>query len=449
MAEAKNNSHQKPHLEELTWAQVRADVHKVNPELAEIIDKLNPGREYTLFKARYPYGAEILRRGDLHLPNAQGEIVSLTHSTIPNHIQDKLGYNLNSNPVTLVLKNSIELFLTMDDRTVPFYGLMSAGKMFGTWRILKESAWQQPKFIWDMTSGARSIFMLPKISEIERHKKLKKTFHLNTDEPKTLIDHWQIFKEIANHSNFSQHWFSEVLFFSKQWFQNLDDNVWIEFNYYLFRTMWSESEFWRNQFVWSLIFSLIQKKRNIKPNPYIADTVKHIIAIGIGAVTGFSPSVDSSAAPIEGLQEVYLKVYNLKNYPPVIFQPQIFSMQNKTACPVYYSLQFPTAIEFSPKTRDRSSLITDLYETRSLLNKYLTEILDDRLNIEATAIYDMATQVEFDYFHSDAGQYHGIRSSEEIIEDSIFKQIFDKFSNKKFPSNSGFVRGCVRISHKK
>lgn len=440
----------RPFMEELTWEQAREDVIRVNPEFANIIDELSPGKEYTLFKARYPYGSEILKRGDLCLPNGNGEIVPLHHPTIADDMREKLNYNLDSNPVTLVLRNSLELFANLQDRTIPLYGMIPQGKIFGLWRILNPNRSHQPVFIWDMTAGARSIFMLPKISEAEKHKKLKKTFYVNADTPRSLICHWQVFREIANHPYFPQPWYAEVLFFSKKWFEHLNDPEWLKFNYYLLKSAWLGSEFWRNQFFWNLIFSIVQKIRDIKPSPYVTDTVKYLFAISVGELPGFAPALDDSCAPIQGIQKAYLEIYDLKSYAPIIMQPSLFDMNDSKCRATYYSLQYPNAVELGPKSRSRSSLITDLYEIKSLLTKYLSELNSGQFNLEGTPLHNFIKLGGFDYFHDNAGPYYGIQESGEIPkDDDSFLAAFKNSKNNEFPSISTFVRGCIKISLKK
>lgn len=205
-------------LEELPWKAVRNDIAKKNDELANIIDEINPSSEYTLFKACYPFGSEILKDGYFFIPNAKGSLVPLNSADIPAPIQDKLNYNLYSNPVSLILNNTAELFIILKNTTIPFYGLISPERIFGTWRILNPKISQHPNFIWNMVAGARSIFMLPKISETAGYNRLRRAFHLHSEKPKTLLEHWKIFREIANHPDFGEIWSTEMLFFSKKWF---------------------------------------------------------------------------------------------------------------------------------------------------------------------------------------------------------------------------------------
>ena len=136
--------------------------------------------------------------------------------------------------MSLVLSNTFEIFLPLEDRTIPLSGLIYPGTAFGAWRILNAKKAEQPAFIWDMTAGARSVFMLPKITEVKKHLQLKKMYDLTADVPRSLMGHWDIFKQIANHSSFRKPWYSEILFFSRNWFNHLDDNIWKPFYYYFY-----------------------------------------------------------------------------------------------------------------------------------------------------------------------------------------------------------------------
>ena len=315
-------------IQELVWDDVRQDIISTNSELVDIIDQISPSKEYTIFKVKYPYGTKILKEGLLYLPDKHGNLLPITECS--SDIRKKLGYNLDSNPVSIVLNNSVELFLSLEDRIVPFYGLIPAGSLFGAWKVVSPGISHHPVFLWDMTAGARSIFMLPKITESGAHDKLRKKMHLTAEKPKTLLDHWGIFKQIANNYQVKDPWHTELLFFSKKWFEQLDDKAWESFNYYILKKAWDSGKFGRSEFIWDLIFSLIQKRRHIKPSPHIDDTVKRILAISVGIFPGFAPApaLDNNAAPIDLLQQSYMEYYKLKDYAPIIMQPTIFNVNN-------------------------------------------------------------------------------------------------------------------------
>ncbi len=433
-------------IQEFQWKDVREEVAQKNSELARIIDELNPGPKYTVFKAYYRFGGEILKKGHLFIPDNKGTIIPLNSSDTPTYLRSKLNYNLGSNPVGLLLNHMAELFIVMENHTIPLYGLIEPGKIIGTWRILNQGGSHNPAFIWDMTAGSRSIFMLPKVSETMRFSKLTRAFGLKAEKPNSLFDHWEIFKEIANHPDFGETWTTEILFFSKEWFDRLDDKKWRDFELYLLKNAWRGSEFFRNQFMWDLAFSLILQERNIKPNPYISDTVKHLLAIGIGAFPGFASALSDEAAPIQRLQECIESIYQLSEYAPIIMHPHF--LKKELSRPIYYSLQYPTTTEFSPKSRKGSTKIFDLYQIKSLLTKYLANIHLDALNLGNTPIYDLPGKIQYDFFHTDPENYAGIRPSKEIPEeDNTFANVPEGMS-KNFPINSQFLRGCIRISAK-
>jgi len=260
-----------------------------------------------------------------------------------------------------------------------------------------------------MTAGARSLCMLPKISEAAGYNKLRRAFQLQSEIPKNLLDHWKIFREISNHPDFGENWSLEVLFFSKKWFESLNGKKWRDFKLYLFERAWEGSEFFRNQFIWDIASSFIQKQRGIKPGQSVIDTVKQLLFMGISALPGFAPGLNDEAAPIHKLQEIFTNVYQLKDYSPIIMQPHIFSLKNSRS--VYYSLQYPTSISFSPQSRENSTKIFTAYEIKSFLKKYLTDLRSDKLNLTGALIYELLEKVQYDFFHTDIKNYTGIRLS--------------------------------------
>ncbi len=434
-------------VEELSWSSIREDVVNTNSALAKIIDQINPTKELSFLKISYPYGSEIFKNGSFYLPNSSGQLVPIEHQTIHPHIKNLLTYPSASIPVCLILKNSIELSMALKDRIISFCGLITSGELFGEQQIFSsEESGKLPLFLWNITAGARSIFMLPKISEKEKHNKLKKTLRLKQNKPKNYLDHWEIFRSIANNSDFQHPWTTEILFFPKNWFDHLHDPAWSDFYHYILKSLWKKAEFSYNQLLWNTIFSIIQNDKDIKPNLYTANTVKHLLAIGAGAFPGFAPTTDNTAAPTHGIQEAYRNIYNLQHYPPIIMQPKRFSIDNPSSQPVYYSLPFPSTNEFGSKSRKRSIFITELHEIKSLLNKYVSVLSSGELDIGKTTLNDIVRKVKYDYYHNNVDLYYEMKESKEIpLEDPSFLST----NNKDFPETSSFFKGCIRISKKK
>jgi len=423
-------------IKQVTWQNIRLQIEKVNPILFSLIDQVSPGKEYSLYKVRLPYGYESAKDGKLNLPISAKQ-------------QEDLGYNYGSNPMCLMLKNSIELFVKLKNHTIPCV-LLPAGELFGIWLMVgsKNTIKHHPAFIWNITAGARSIFMLPKISVTHKYKKLKETFRINAEIPKNLLEHWQIFRELANSKNFGEHWNAEVLLFGKKWLEKINDPVWRDLKYYLLQTAWDKSEYLRNITIWDLVFSIIQRQKNLRPNPYIADTAQHLLALTTGVYPGLAPAIDDTAAPMQRFQKAFVDVYELDDYLPIIMQPRYYSMRSFNSS-IYYTLQYPTTMSFSPTSTKLSNKIVDLCEIKYLLEKYLSVLKSNTLNLHNTPLSEINERVSFDYFHTEAREAQGIRNSAHLCEeDDAFSRLKKEYPNRKFPSKSPSLRGCIRIRNK-
>lgn len=434
-------------MKELAWGNkaLRKELAGVNSKLAQSIDDISPNEDYKIYEAVYDFGNEIIKDGRLFIPSKNGKLVPLNSAEVSSTLQEQLGYNLGTNPVSVILSGSAEIFMAINSHTIPLYGLIPPGKILSTWKVLSTFPSMGPAFLWDMTAGARSCFMLSKISKEIAYNKLVKEFGLIADKPSGILDHWKIFKEIANHPSLGKPWKTKILFFSKKWFDHIHDKAFLPFKNCLFDAAWEGSNFWRHQFIWNLAFSLIEKKLNLKTPPYIEKNIKHLLSVGVGALPAYAPSIDDIAGPMERLKQVFSQVYGL-SYQPIIMQPCHFSMHEDRS--VYYSLQYPNTIEFSIKSRADSSKVTDLVQTKNLLNKHLSNLITNDLHIESTPFYDLPSLVEYSYFHTEYASYQGIRNPKEIyLEDKYFQIPIDQ--GQLFPYSSAFLRGCVRVSKKK
>lgn len=435
-------------LQRLTWDQARPFWLESQPEFVALVDELAPSDEHCFYLATYPFGSELLQQGDFYLPAEEGGLIALNDHRLDSKLRQDLDYNLGSNPATFLLDNTLELFSPLSDRTLPLGGLISPGSIFGLSRVLTQTHLpNQPRFIWGMTAGARSLFMLPKVAEREKFKRLKRAFELTVDKPKALVDHWAVFREIANHKNFNQPWQAQMLFFSKAWFEHLDDKRWQSFAYFLYRYAWEQVDYWQNQFVWNLIFSIIQRETKLRSNLFVIDTVKCLFGIAAGAAAGFAPAINNSAGPIAGFQQAYQDIYGLKNYLPLIMAPAKFNLRAEKTDPVYYSLQFPTAIEFGPKSSKHSSLLTDLNDLRSTIETYLDALHSGHYHIEQTPLHLAIQQVKFDFFHTNVGLYDKIRETTSLpVEDPNLLTTLVDVEAEEFPAAAAFFKGCIRLS---
>ena len=435
----------KPSFEKISLSNAIKGIERVNPELAKIIKDLSPSDDHTLYVLNSPYGCLHTRNGKLYLPNAQGLMLPLNDY---KGLREDLSYNRGSNPVSLVLKNSFEVFINYEQRTITSGLMVEKGSLFGTWIVLNKQFAHHPTFIWNISAGARSIFMLPKIFDSLGYARLSDKFNVDVDVPKDLMGHYNVFKALANSPLFNDKWSASLLMFGKKWFEHFDDRAWIDFNYYLYRTSWKGSEYFRNKPILNLIYSIVKDKKNLKPNPYLADTVENLLAVSMGGAIGFSPAMNELFAPIKRLQEIFVDIYQLRDYAPIIMQPRLFSLHDNNN-PIYYSLLFPTTMEFAPKSKNFSSHIGDLKDVKYLLLKYLDVIANNELNLAPTPIYELVNKVKFDFFHhQSANDKEGmLRNVTKIFEeDPAFAEAAKVTKNKGLPENSKFLKACIRIS---
>lgn len=423
-----------PYVTELSWKEARPMlVKQADPEMITIIDEINPSSDMSFILARYTFG-DILKDGTLYIPTKDGNVYPIEHHKIEKKLRDKLNYRFV--PMGLILNKSVEVYFESEDRIMPSK-LYSSGDIFGLWQLLDPEPEAHIKKLWNLSSGARSIFMLPMISDATLHAKLKRDLKIHSYAPKKLSMHRDVFSDIAKNMTEEKRsvWTCDVLYFTKKWF-DLDLNNFSELKQYKYWLLeaWRQSLNCRNQMNYSIVreaFSKKVSKRNIKPKPYILNTINHLMSIKDGIFPGFVPAQeDEIGGPIGLIQKAYIEHYGLKNYFPTILHPSHLSL-NASKAPVYYSLTFPTLLDFSPASGGSSYLMNDMREL-----KLLMKMLEEFIGYE---------NVEYDFFHSEHDRFNEIESSHIIAKED------DRFLDNKscvFAYNGPFLRGCIRIKEK-
>lgn len=446
-------SQKSPSLEEVEWSQVRSAVKKVNPEIAEKIDALGTGKDFTLYRARYPFGSTILNKSTLYVPH-EGKLVSLQDDSIPEKLKEDLQYGTDiatNMPLGLCINNTAELYMEQEDRVIPF-SFFTPGKIFGLWSSLDLSNSFVGPRVWSITAGARSIFLLPKITDTPSYKKLCKSRGLKKPVPRNLLDHGPILADMANHSEFSEPWHTEILFFPKKWLEKQTGEAWSEFYLHIHESAWKKSEYWRNKVVYDYMWDSFVRdfaKKNIKISPYIVDIVEHLMMVGLGVLPGFKPAVSNCEGPIESLQKDFIDEYRLRYFAPTIMVPAHLSEGSDDY--IYWSMQIVNYFESFPKPRTPNSIISDLREVINLLDLFVEAVLNGKIpEVVGTPFHEFLSKINFDFFHSDVIPDDDIiRHSKNMPkEDKRLIKCSRSFGKRTFSEVSPFVRGCVRISFK-
>ncbi|MDO8954667.1 MAG: hypothetical protein Q7V63_07450 [Gammaproteobacteria bacterium] len=429
-------------IQELTWSDIREEAGLASPLLREIIDEIDPDASFKLYKAKYPFGAKILDNKEFYLPTNKGSM-PLSNKSIPEGLSKDLNYLLC--PLGIITDKSIEIYADNEEKIFSLsLSNPAAGLELGIWEYF---GWSTP---YTVSSGARSLYMVPRISKAESHNKLRKYYDIKLLAPKCLYDHWAIFREIADSSRFEDKWHCSIIFLGRKWHQKLvsKDKKWIRLLNLILTKGWEHSGIGRNKVImdsaWEIIAQTLTRK-GMKPNPYVIDTLKHLIFVALGNISGFAPAINDDAGPVSGIQKAYTEIYGLKEYIPTIMQPKSFDL--KSGKSVYYSLQTPTLLSSAPKTRNVTSNIEDIRELKEIMTYFLHQDFSG-IWINGQAFNDVIKQVHFNCFHTDTfAQGSGIRPTSEMPNnDQSLLHSSIKDEKRSFADNGSFLRGCIRIS---
>jgi len=430
-------------IEKINWEKAKKSVLAIDKELYKIINELSVDDSYAIYKANYPYGTKIYEDGLFYLPviNSKTHTLPINDASIPQNIKNDLCYH--DLPLGMITKGSFEVFRESSHRVFSL-ALRKKGLELGIWEMFA------PTSPYTVTSGSRSLFLLPKIADALSHKKLR-AYGVRSPQPRNLLDQWAIFKELIAHQNIANPWTCEILLFSSKWIETMKkDPAWLNFYHYTLKKAWDHTEASRTIVTYNAAlerFSHILIQRRIKPSPYILETLKHLIFITVGAVPAFKPAgADNSPAPIDEILKTYLNVYGLKTYYPSMLYSDY--LQRNEPDSVYYSLQLPISLEKLAGDRYSNSAKTDLIELIELTNSFIDELNNGVLGAGSHHIQALFSKTKFDFFHTDADPVLQVSpASQMAIDDRKLLYLPEgDYGERKFSDRCHFVKGCVRVS---
>lgn len=436
----------KSSIKKVYWKDVRNDVLRVQPELAAIIDNLDPGNDYPLYLAKYCYGDKIVEEGKFFVPNTNGLLVPKEKLSSFDELQNDLSYSSGYIPAGIVLQNSCEAQLISAERIIP-HVMFREGTIIALWKWLTEKDNFHPGNPFNIMSGATTTFLLPDIKNSDSFRRLRQAFGYGIKPPKSLLDHSEIFKVINKHTKSDDPWHSTILFLTNNWLTKINgtDKKWIYLRCFLYKLAHDKSDFWRNNIFFNHAFSCFKENKTLKLHPYLEDTVKHIIALATGNLVGFGVAVDNHAGPFSNIQKVILDIYQLKNYVPTIMHPMHLISKTAADC-IYYSLNLQTSIQLSLKNRQSTTNLEILKELRLLLLAFCEDVIAGKLRLDNTLLYNILEKTVFEFFHTKEDPLGEIELTENMSKkDPTLLKCMVKCNNKSFAHTSAFVRGCIRL----
>ncbi|MCE2706264.1 MAG: hypothetical protein LW807_04235 [Proteobacteria bacterium] len=442
MFEFKTSDNVNLNVTALNWSEARVLLQSVDTQLVAIIDKISPSdNEGFMYKATYPFGNQIIKNGVLYLSTEDGASIAYNDPSVPLNLSSNIAYDsLSESPLAIVLDKNLEMFLTVDKKPFPLK-VISPGGILGLSNIVDKKSNRVGSHFETLVAGARSAFMVAKVSDVNRHRDLKIAYNLKQNRPQSFFDHWLVFKDIAHMQKSA--WRSTILFFSNDIFKKIKDPAWIElYNYFLQKYISKLHS--RHLVEWNRILGYVEQKRNLRFILPVINMARHLFAIANGDELCFRPATNTSSVPLNLIQEAYIHGYGLKEYSPIIMEPAYIKPYQKDVG--YYFCNYSTLpqLEFELSGTVKRSIMNFIKEVQ-----YVIDIYQDSLQHDATAtqcsLSALSRIVDFFYYHDEPKDDASIKNIDEFFsEDARFlhNQVGD------FPRHSQMLRGCMKISYK-
>jgi hypothetical protein len=344
------------------------------------------------------------------------------------------------------MNKKIEIFSENSENLLPL-NVMNPGELIGLYAFFNHSKKTLLSFSSLITAGLRSVFFLSPIADGQSHRRLKMMYYIKHAAPKKLIEHWHVFRELLQSRETECNWNCELLFFSQNFIAAIRQHSdYLPLKNYLMKMLLGETEIWQNRAYTEINWQIVSRSMrldNFKVTPNDIFTLRKLLDIPNGLTAGFRPAIDEMGLPLSALQTIYLRDYGLKEYAPIIMQPNYLTQSPSIEQPIYFSLFFPNA--FCDKTKNRRQSTRN--ELREIIQ--LNEALNHWLLKHNYFGFPRLNRLGYEYFHSDADRLHKIRPTSAILQfdDELTKQV-NLYGNRKFPEKSPFFRGSVLILKK-
>ena len=425
-------------FEKYSFKELKKEIARVNPVFARLVEETKGAQDCTLYLAEYRYGDLIVDRGDFKVPNKKGGLISLHDA--PKQVKADLGYNLMTNPITMALDKTQELYMELPDKVIP-HQFYKPGEIYGFSSILATLAAniRSPSAIniWSVSAGARNTAILPPINEIEGLNALMRKYDFVSDKPKRLINHWNLLREIGR---CDENWRCRVLYFSSDWYKKLKEKSWMALRIYFSDHFNAAMQFYTFYAPWNISFALAQNQKKILAPTAVNETVKYLLGIASGFLIGHKLAVDDVEIPLSFIQEALKNIYAIREYAPLLMVPSKLESQ-----PVYYSLQYPmqpSSIELD-SSRSTIKRHDDLY---NYFSRYIKEFTrEGSPQVSDTPLMQAIREVSFDFIHRDTERFPYMHDTIDLEKMADFKQALAK-TGGRLAVQAKYFNGAVRIS---
>lgn len=419
-------------INRVTWSEIRDRVAPLDPKLTALIDTFTPTADQVFYLCRYSYGAHLFKEGHFYVPSEEQTLISLDSPSFPAEIKQHL--NHAPMPVCLMLSKTVEISFDTGERVMP-NRILYPGNYFGLKAAFDPDTHFPLQSVWTYTAGTRSCFMLPKISDNVHHTRIKRQYGLHLPPPKQMQDHFEVFVEVVSKATQVNPWYCDILLFSDAWLRGTPETEGqVALRQHLLEIAWKQTTHERLVLNYNIAWETFSQhiaEKNWKPNAYLINTIKHLLALSAGIYPGFIPSTgDDIALPTSLLQDVYAKIYKLPHNAPIIMRPDHIHAPGDR---IYYSIAMPTLFDYPIRSRSAPRLMDEIREIKRLVDM----MIEHRL----------AGDTHFQFYHAEHDQFGEILLASRLPEDDPrFSTMLNQYEeNQQFPDKSPFLKGCIAI----
>lgn len=431
-------------IKPISWNEIKHKVQSVNPSLYQVIEHIAPDSTIPFFVARYKFGEHFGIKNHAYLPSSGGKLEKIDSKHTDNALFHHLGYGKSSLPLGLILNKQCEWHYFGENERIFPDCVQGAGAIFNMQIVFNEDKTVDNNVL-SASSGALSSFLLPSVGCTRKHGRIQKYFNVSQPAPKTPYEHYRIFKEILNDSTIASDWYSEILYFSEQFVEEVKHNEkWLRLKLYFSEAL--RKKLTQNTYDASCndLFLSAKKINRFRPTPFIMDTAKYIFNICIGSGIGVKPATDDQYLPVEAIQKIYHECYGLE-YTPTIMVPSKLTGEGDS---IYYPLQCPFSKINTFKTNQSNSTLTELETLKNVLLAYQEEFTEEQGDAFGSPLYQVSKRIQFLFYHYQASlPQNGIRNSMELLE-SDKRFLFSGCNGEtRFAGDAKLFRGCVRLEN--
>ena len=414
-------------FEQLLWKDIKNSVKNLNHDLFKIIDDISP--EFPIYRAKYTYGEVISDHKHFYFPKSANKEPLLSKDS----------------PFCFILDKKLESYLQYKNKVIP-HSIYSAGTLIPqNYEIVKYNQIKmRPSDVFYLSSGVRSINILPLHNENEYYDNLAMDFNIDRKlSPRNIVDHHKIITTIND--RIKPDWHSDILLFDEKWKHAIFNNKkWEKLKIYILEQSIKVNSSRRNGLYLDHAITDITNDLKVKKKDFSEEMMKYILLTSIGEQIGLKPAVDELGLPVEALTDAFNGSYK-PTTTPVIIEPCEYTPSNANY-PIYLSIGATTYNLNSQKTLRPLAYLAEISKR---LNIFLEEF-ENHPFTKNTVFAKIKDHMSIK-FYSVLGNSDDILESTKLIDDDDrFKILYNRYkgiTQYGFAQKSIFTKALISIKN--